>query len=115
MNKYCKNKLHTVKRKKSFANYLLCHSLQENFHNLGNLIYKNSGQDKKCKKAFTNASRSVKFVNFFFRRQFSLNGILLHTLWYCVLASEKNSGIMNTCIIGTGMHFDKNSLYSVNT
>ena len=32
-------------RKKSFANHLLYHSLQENFCDSGNLIYKNSGRD----------------------------------------------------------------------
>ena len=62
-------------RKKSFANYLLCHSSRENFHGSGNLIYKNSGRDKKCKKTFVNASRFMKFANFFFRGQFPLYGI----------------------------------------
>ena len=37
-------------RKKSFANYLLHHSLQENFRDSGNHIYKNSGQDKKLQE-----------------------------------------------------------------
>ena len=49
-------------RKKTFANYLLCHSLREIFRNSGNLIYKNSDRDKKCKKTFTNASRFAKFA-----------------------------------------------------
>ena len=59
-------------RKKSFANYLLCHSLRENFHDSGNLVYKNSSRDKRCKKTFTNASRFTNFANFFFRGQFLL-------------------------------------------
>ena len=59
---------------KFFANYLLCHSSQENFCDLGKLIYKNSDWDKKCKKTFANASRFAKFTNFFFCRQFPLYG-----------------------------------------
>ena len=55
--------------KKSFVNFFLCHSLQENFHDSGNLIYKNSGQDKKCQKTFAIASRFAKFANFFFYGQ----------------------------------------------
>ena len=51
-------------RKKSFANYLLCHSSGENFCDSGTLIYKNSGRDKKCKKTIANASRFAKFMNF---------------------------------------------------
>ena len=61
-------------RKKSFANCLLCCSLRENFHDSGNLIYKNSGQDKKCKKTFVNASR---FVKLFFSGWFPLYGMWL--------------------------------------
>ena len=62
-------------RKKSFANYLYCHSSQENFRDSGNFIYKNSSRDKKCKKSFTNASKFTEFVNFFFCGQFSLYSI----------------------------------------
>ena len=60
--------------KKTFANYLPCHSPQENFRDSGNLIYKNSGRDKKCKKTFTNASRFVKFTKLFFHGWFPLYG-----------------------------------------
>ena len=49
-------------RKKSFVNYLLCHSLQGNFCNSGNLIYENSSQIEKCKKTLVNASRFAKFT-----------------------------------------------------
>ena len=62
-------------RKQSFTNYHLCHSSRENFCDSGNLIYKNLSQDKKCKKIFANASRLVKFTNFFFRGRFPLYGI----------------------------------------
>ena len=51
---------------KSFVNYLLRHSWRENFCDSGKLIYKNSGQDKKCKKKFANASTFTKFVNISF-------------------------------------------------
>ena len=54
-------------RKKTFANYLLCHSPRENFRDSVNLIYKHSGRDKKCKKTFMNASRFAKFAKLFFR------------------------------------------------
>ena len=54
-------------RKKSFANCLLCRSSRENFRDSGNLIHKNSGRDKKCKKTFANASRFAKFAKLFFR------------------------------------------------
>ena len=64
-------------RKKSFTNYLLCHSSRENFCDSGNLIYKNSSQDKKYKKAFANASRFAKFENFFFHGQFPLYGMYM--------------------------------------
>ena len=53
-------------QKKSFANYLLCRSSRENFRDSGNLIYKNSGRDKKCKKTFANDSRFAKFAKLFF-------------------------------------------------
>ena len=70
--------------KKSFTNYLLCHSSLENLRDSGNLMYKNSSQDKKCKKTFTNTSRFTKFMNFFFRGQFPLYSIpiCLATTWY---------------------------------
>ena len=55
-------------RKKSFVICLLCCSSLENFCDSGNLIYKNSGQDKKCKKTFANASRFAKFMKLFFLR-----------------------------------------------
>ena len=67
-------------QKKSFTNYLLYHSSQENFQDSGNLIYKNSGQDKKCKKTFANASRFAKFTNLFFCRRFPIYDILYNEI-----------------------------------
>ena len=61
-------------RKKSFANCLLCRSSRENFRDSGNLIYKNSGRDKKCKKTFAIASRFAKFAKLFFHGWFLLYG-----------------------------------------
>ena len=39
------------------------------------LLYKNSSQDRKCKKTFANASRFAKFAKLFFREWFPLYGI----------------------------------------
>ena len=64
--------------KKSFAICLLCRSSQENFRDSGNLMYKNSGLDKKCKKTFANASRFTKFVKLFFHGWFPLYSVLFH-------------------------------------
>ena len=77
-------------QKKSFVNYLLRHSWQENFCNSGKLIYKHSGQDKKCKKTFANASIFAKFVNFFFHVRFPIYGtsyvryVIIVSLWLSV-------------------------------
>ena len=61
-------------RKKSFANCFLCHNSRESFCDSGNLIYKSSGQNKKCKKTFAN---SPKFAKLFFRESFLLYGMTL--------------------------------------
>ena len=42
-------------------------------------VYKNSSQDKKYKKTFANASRLVKFANFFFHKQFPIYGKFINT------------------------------------
>ena len=53
-------------RKKSFTNYLLCHSLQENLRDSGNLIYKILAEVKSARKhSWMHASRFAKFTNFF--------------------------------------------------
>ena len=63
-------------QKKSCTNYLICHGSQENLRDLGNLMYKNSSQNKKRKKTFTNVSRFAKFVNFLFSSRFPIYGIV---------------------------------------
>ena len=50
--------------KKSFMNYLLCHSLQENFRNLGNLMYKILAEIKSVRKHSQMLQRFAKIVNF---------------------------------------------------
>ena len=92
---------------RSFANCLLCHSSLENFRDSGNLIYKNSGQDKKCKKTFVNASRFAKFMKLFFRGWFPLYGkpklqyhIIIQYIFTTHNSYSNRLGCVTICAVG---------------
>ena len=78
-------------QKKSFPNYLLCCGSRENFRDSGNLMYKDSFRNKKCKKTFTNASRFMKFANFFFCGRFPIYGISLNNAVFLYDLSYSNT------------------------
>ena len=58
----------TIVREKTFAIQAISH-------------IKIPAEIKKCKKTFTNASRLVKFANFFFRGRFPIYGTLIVTIF----------------------------------